>query len=151
MPSSVEAIVSEIVPFIYEDTRERLSLPPHTDVSRSNHCHSLTRSLHEALVSRDLEARRELHHTPDGFWHYVIAHAPRDAEPSETDIITDLNPWQFSGGKQRSGYLHTERSSVQEVLAAAEAPEWFISLRGIETIIEAHTDDLHPFRYKQTG
>ncbi|HEV7453881.1 MAG TPA: hypothetical protein VGO07_01335 [Candidatus Saccharimonadales bacterium] len=137
--------VHDLTPIIYEVTKEQLSMHPYADMSRSNRCHNLTLNLLRALDGRHIEARRELHKTSGGLWHYVIAHAPISAPPTETDIITDLNPWQFDDNPSHSGLLHAERHEVQAVLATEGAPEWFVSLRGLSTIAEAHTEVLTPF------
>jgi hypothetical protein len=145
MNTPLSETVHGLAPAIYEATREELILHPYTDMSRSNRCHNLTLNLFRALDGRHIEARRELHQTPEGLWHYVIVHAPTNTPPSETDVITDLTPWQFEGAPPHSGLLHAGRREAQEILATAGAPEWFVSLRGLSTIVEAHTMALTPF------
>jgi hypothetical protein len=142
----VAAHVRELIPMVNNDVIERLGLHPHTDMSRSNQCGKLTLSLYGALVPRDITSRRELHllsEYPENY-HYLIAHVPAEETPSDRDIITDLNPWQFTDSG-RSGYLHDERHIVQEILADAGAPEWFVAMRGISSIAEIHTSSLSPF------
>ena len=144
MPSISETVRST-VPFVYDETKDRLSLHPHTDMSRSNVCHHLTLGLLGALNGRKLPARREQHEDGEGRWHYLIAHLPTEAMPSPRDLITDLNPWQFDGRVPQRGYLHGERQEVQDILAAAGAPDWFVGLRGVATITRAHTLQLTPY------
>jgi hypothetical protein len=142
---TLEVAVNELAPQVFAATIEALDLPFNTDMTRSNRCDRLTLEMYSALGAQGLEARRELHRTADGLWHYVIAHASPDAEPSQQDIVSDFNPWQW-GATHRSGVLHGKRLAVQETLGEAGAPAWFVSLRGIATIVEAHTLKLNPFR-----
>lgn len=140
--NTTEAIINEIVPDLYEACREELGAYPYTDLSGSNQCHILTRELYTALKNRGIESRRELHQIPDGRWHFVIAHTPIDQAPSQADVITDLNPWQYNGG--HNGYLHADRLWIQKKLGYANAPAWFVSLRGVATITKPHTEEFMP-------
>ncbi|MDL2342392.1 MAG: hypothetical protein QFB87_04930 [Patescibacteria group bacterium] len=141
----LKAVLQDVVPQIYADNIERLQLPMYSDMSRGNKCDRLTFDLHEALTSRGLPSRRELHKVADGRWHFVIAHAAVNAEPAATDLITDLTPWQVEMANRGSGFLHQDREAIMTTLQAAGAPEWFVSLRGIATIAERHTTRLTPF------
>lgn len=132
------AIIQDIVPEMYLEMAAQMNRPPHTNMAQSNQCHVLTRGLHNALHGRGLIARREYHSLEDGRWHYLIAHHDADTQPSDTDIITDLNPWQFMPGRTNRTFLHGERREIQEMLRDTGAPEWFISLRGIATIAKTH-------------
>lgn len=144
--SLVSACVRELVPMVNADTIEKLGLHPHTDMSRSNQCGKLTLTLYGALVPRNLACRRELHLLPEypDNYHYLIAHAPAEEPSSDRDIVTDLNPWQFAGNN-RSGHLHDERHIVQEILTDAGAPDWFVAMRGVSSVVETHTISLNPF------
>lgn len=143
MSSPYAEALGGLVSQVYDYTKEQLQLPSNSDMSRSNKCDQLTLNLYHAL-KRGGMVRRELHMTRSGLWHYVIAHTPIDSTPSDADVITDLTPWQYPESK-RSGFLHAERQSLQEALIAANAPEWLVSLRGLATIIEPHTEKLTPF------
>jgi hypothetical protein len=136
--------VQELATVVYAENVVALSMPPHTDLSRGNRCDRLTLDMLAALDTQGFDVRRELHQTPDGLWHYMIAHAAPDAAPSQRDVVTDLNPWQY-GNPKRTGLLHGERTDVQVALAEAGAPAWFVSLRGIATIVTPHTTQLTPF------
>jgi hypothetical protein len=114
-------------------------------MSHSNNCSHLTLSLYGLLGQRGVESRRELHQNAEGFWHYVIVHAPVDSVPSETDTITDLNPWQYITTNGHIGFLHGQRNAVEEILGKTDSPDWFISLRGLATITKAHSLKLTPF------
>jgi hypothetical protein len=141
----VSEVVRSVVPMVYDGVKDELQIHPYTDMSRSNVCHHLTLGLLGVLNRRHLPARREEHIDDDARWHYLIAHTSAQQEATPNDIITDLNPWQFDGTVPRRGYLHGERQEVQDVLATAGAPDWFISLRGVATIKRAHTLALSPF------
>lgn len=134
-------LLQELVPDIYNYVAETHGVRTRgTDLSRSNLCNVLSFELQTALASRKLESRREHHHTGNTAWHYLVAHAGIDEPPSPYDIITDLNPWRFEGCPEaKRGFLHGQRQEVQSILEQAGAPEWYVSLRGISTIIEAHT------------
>lgn len=97
-----------------------------------------------ALDNRGLECRRELHQTKDRQkWHFVIAHAGINEPPSQEDLVTDVNPWQFMD-KPLTGFLHDERFKVQMALSQAGAEPWYVGLRGIATRTQAHRPDLMP-------
>lgn len=140
--SELKAVIADIVPDMYYDLRERLRLPLNTNMASSNQCHVLTKGLSTALSLRGIEHRREYHETPDDDpFHFVIAHTPRDSDPSDSDLITDLNPWQFlPSASVHHTYIHAPRHELMQRLADAGAPDYFIALRGLETIVHAHTD-----------
>lgn len=137
-------ILDEIIPHVYESVRFKQAKPAMTDMSWSNQCHNLTYELGEALENRDVMFRRELHQSPENrTWHFVIAHANRDEEPSEDDMITDLNPWQFKPNRGQTGWLHLPRHELQATLEADGAPEYFVALRGVATITDLHYEPRH--------
>jgi hypothetical protein len=90
----------------------------------------------DRLAKGGLIVRRELHFDENDNWHYLLAHAAIDATPTDDDIISDLNPWQWRdfGG----GILHGSRQDVMETLRTAGAPENVIALRGLHTIRAQH-------------
>ncbi len=135
---NLEAVVGDIVPSLYADRSRRSGRPASSDMSRSDECHLLTRDLWDALRTRGIPARRELH-VANGVWHFVIAHNPVDTEPRPDNVITDLNPWRGISDASRTGYLHGLRSEVQDLLLEAGCPEELVALRGVGTITEAHT------------
>lgn len=105
----------------------------------------LTKGLTVALNNRAIESRREYHRDDEGIWHFVVAHGPVDAAPSHDDIITDLNPWQFmEHAPGNYTYLHASRGEIMDRLEKEGAPDYFIALRSLETIVHAHTDMLQP-------
>ncbi|GEM_PF-2627456 len=134
--------VARLVPLIYEASIGEFGLHPNTDMSRSNKCHTLTKDMLLALRCEEIAVRRELHKDASGLWHYIIAHTDVETPPSDEDIITDINPWCFSGGEAYTGYLHAPRQEVMATLAAADLSAEQVSLRGLSTIVLAHTEDL---------
>jgi hypothetical protein len=84
--------------------------------------------------------------TSNGIWHFLIAHAGPEAAPSEDDLVSDLNPWQFMPERPVIGALHGPRAAVEKRLQLEGAPDWFISLRGLWTIRELHTNARKPTR-----
>jgi hypothetical protein len=141
---STQNIVSDLVPGINAGISDQLGLPPLTDMSRNNFCHEQTLALYNNLHTRGLESRRELHQNNQG-WHFIIAHAATNSEPSDSDIMTDMNPWQYAGTQAGSGHLHLPRHELMTVLANAGAPEYFVSLRGLATVTQAHTMRMNPY------
>lgn len=141
MSSLTPDLVAELVPHVYEDVgAHHMSRQVHTDLSRSNLCNPLSHTLQEVLSVRNISSRRERHHTGRTAWHFLIAASLPDTQPSETDMVVDLNPWRFEGcPPQYTGYLFGTRQAVQDILHDAGAPDWYVSLRGIETIVEKHT------------
>jgi hypothetical protein len=119
---------------------------PALDMSSSNLCGSLTTNFQALMTEAGLTTRRELHMTRNGIWHFVVAHANPDASPSEDDLISDLNPWQFMPARPVIGALHATRAAVEKRLWREAAPDWFISLRGLSTIRALHTDVRKPTR-----
>jgi hypothetical protein len=141
--SESAGIAGELIPTVYSDSIQEFGLHSSTDMSRSDKCHTMTLDLLGHLQAGGMHIRRELHQTPTGLWHYVLAHAAVDAEPSKEDIITDLNPWNYDpGGAAFTGYLQGPRYKVEVSLRMAGAPEEHIALRGLSTLVAAHTDKL---------
>lgn len=149
MTQPTSELLQDIIPPMYADVANSQAIPTGVNMAQSNLCHLLTSSLFGALDARLLTARREYHeHNPTDTWHFLIAHEPVSATPSADDLITDLNPWQFAHYPIGRTYLHGTRGEVQEILRKAEAPEWFVCLRGIETIKQAHRLILAPIRLR---
>lgn len=144
-PDSLSSAVKELVPIIYEDVRETAQSPLLTDMSHSNRCDLLTLSLCSALNVLGYSQKRELHQDDKGNWHYLIVHAGLNELPTADDLVTDLNPWQFEVTPRNSGYFHGERTNLESLLINSQAPEWFVSLRAIRTITQAHTTSKNPF------
>lgn len=149
--SEIHHVVDEIIPPMYQDIKTDFDMPPTSNLAASNQCHVLSKGLWIALNSRKIESRREYHKTPnEAPWHFMIAHTPIDAEPSDDDLITDLNPWHYMNGRApiNYSYLHAPRGEVMERLRAEGAPEYIVALRGLSTIVRAHTEVAHPSQLK---
>lgn len=142
MAQSSSEAVSALIPHIYESSIAEFGFHPNTDMSRSVKCHTLSKDLMLALRTQGITVRRELHKSPSGLWHYVLAHGELEAPAQDEDVITDLNPWLFDGGGQYTGYLHAPRNEVMHTLETAGAPEEYIALRSVATVILPHTEDL---------
>jgi hypothetical protein len=139
--SESAGIARDFIPTVYSDSIQEFGFHSSTDMSRSTKCHTMTLDLLKHLRSGGMHIRREFHRTPAGMWHYVLAHAAVGAQPSEEDVITDLNPWNYSpGGEAYTGYLQGPRYEVEASLRMAGAPEEHIALRGLSTLVAAHTD-----------
>jgi hypothetical protein len=117
-----------------EDLRQQKGLP--NDQSNGNRCDVLTYSVMEALQFRGLPIRRELHTDEYKNWHYLLAHALPDTEPSYYDVVTDLNPWQWRA--QGGPIIHGTREEVMEKMRFTGAPDFVVALRGLETIYKPH-------------
>jgi hypothetical protein len=97
------------------------------------------------LRNQGIESRREFHRNTENIWHFVIAHAALDATPSYDDLVTDLNPWQFMNrAPEHMSFLHAPRSEVMERLEGYGAPDYYVALRGLDTIVHTHTDVMQP-------
>ncbi|MGK2896688.1 MAG: hypothetical protein ACSLEY_03765 [Candidatus Saccharimonadales bacterium] len=142
--ATLNNLVNEIVPPMFEAIVQDRQYPTGYNMAGSNQCHVLTKGLLIALESCGELARREFHTIDEGkIWHYVIAHMPIDVEPTDKDIITDLNPWQFMRDTRAGGtFLHGSRLEVMDRLYQAGAPDYFIALRGLSTIAQAHKVEL---------
>jgi hypothetical protein len=145
MKTSVE-IAAAFAPIVYADSIREFQMRPDTDMSRSTKCHTMTLDMLRHLESGNIAVRRELHVTAKGLWHFVLAHTELDAEPTDSDIITDLNPWIFNPDKRYAGPLHAPRDEMQRTLYEAGAPASWIALHGLETVAVAHTKALTPFQ-----
>lgn len=146
MSNLAEHYVAQLVPEIYTNSIVEFRYPGGTDMSRSNKCHTLTLDLMRALHKIDIPARRELHKDPfSGVWHYVIAHGTIEAEPTNEDVITDLNPWLFPNDGRSSGYLHAPRTEVMARLKTAGMSAQDVALRALETIVLPHSTNLLSF------
>lgn len=125
---------------IYKSSIEEFGLAAGTDMSRSDKCHTLTYDLMSQLQVGGYPVRRELHMDEADNWHYIIAHGR--GEPSDLDIITDLNPWFFGGDAAAQGPLHGVRSEVMDILRYSNVDEQYVALRGLTTIILPHTEKI---------
>jgi hypothetical protein len=141
-PEQTRLTIAELVPTIYEDAIKRWKMHPSTDLSRSGKCSQLTIDLAIKLWKLDLPHRRELHRLPEepNYFHFVIAHSQDD--PTPQDAITSMNPWGYEDGDRFTGHLHGPRDWVRQVLHDAGAPEQFVAIHGIETIVKPHTMEL---------
>ncbi len=138
-------VVADIVPHLYDSVATDFHFPSGTNLAGSNQCHVLSKGLWIALNNRGIETRRERHEAQNGDWHYLLAHAPVDSEPSENDVITDLNPWQFMSRPDSSlGHLHGTRQEVTNAMEARGASGHVRSLRLLSTLTLAHTVELMP-------
>ncbi len=133
-----EEVVAAVIPGIYADTeailRGERGVGLYTDPSHSKKCGMMTLELLKELRARHLPARRELHESWLGS-HFIIVHTMEGEEPSPDDIVTELNPWQH-GPTNRTGYLHGNRTQVNQIIARSGAP---MVLRSLNTITISHT------------
>ena len=136
-PDQHRLAVETIVPDLYAEVAQSHG---GFNMAGSNRCDLLTKNLYDALTSQDFEVRREFHKQGEP-WHYVIAHTPLQGEPTDEDIITDLNPWQYLGTQipLTKTYLHGARGEIMEILRKEAIPEHLVALRGLATIRRAHT------------
>lgn len=125
-----------------------LKSPPHTDLTRSNLCHELTRYIARRLQAEGSPTQRELHADKCGNWHFVLNHEGPGKPPSDDDLITDFNPWQWGGSG--TGILHLPRGEVIKTLSRNKAPNFFVALRGLSTIVERNTDRPNPYRHQNS-
>jgi hypothetical protein len=139
----MKQLVEEFARYAAEDLNESLGLAPGYDQTKGNRCDRLTLQVAQALGQRGILLRRELHMDANEQWHYVLAHQRPDAEPTEDDLLSSLNPWQWRsyGG----GILHMPRAEMQETLVQAGAPESFVALHSLGTIVRPHDMRAHPF------
>ncbi len=137
-------LVQELAHYAQAEVNEQLGAPHFTDQSAGNQCHQMTHIVAAALSNRGHEVGRELHRDDEGNWHYLIRHTAADATPTDADLITDFNPWQWANGLSRGkGLLHAPRAEVMETLHEVGAPDFFIALRSLKTIVKAHESDLN--------
>ncbi len=124
-----------------EDVNMILERPTGTDQSAGSRCDVLTRSFQLRAKANGILLRRELHRNEDGEWHYLIVHDDPESSPTEEDVITDLNPWQFSRGRIQEGPLHGPRHEVIDMLRTRGAWDRVLALRGLSTIVMPHDDN----------
>lgn len=128
-----------------EGINQELGRPLAYDQTRGNRCDLLTLSvMNQTLSNEGLQLSRELHQNEHGDWHYILAHRAPDAEPTETDLMSDLNPWQWGGSGQ--GILHMPRNELMDHLSNKGAPAHFVALRSLTTITKAHDLRSNPHR-----
>lgn len=135
---STEAFIAAIAPEIYREVNDHLRAPFYTDQSHGSSCDQLTILALDCFNARKEEVRREWHKDNAGNWHYLIVHEPVLAVPSMSDVVTDLNPWQYTTNRQLSGPLHMTREALMTTLREHEAPAFFVALRGLSTIYQSH-------------
>lgn len=122
-----------------------------SDQSGGNQCGLLTLAVynnlvnHPALLQQRTVLKRELHQDDMGNWHYMLKLGNTQDEPTESDTIADLNPWQFNG-KKGSGILYGARADIMDTLSQNNAPDFFVALRGIETITHENDTRTNPHR-----
>ena len=137
--------IRELAPLVYASVHEKVGIPTVTDMSHSNRCDLLTHEMQQALTSLGFTVCRELHQTSSGLWHVVLRHRHPDVALGETDMITDLNPWQFTQNNRYSGYLHGARDDIIKTLVHSGAPESVVSLRSITTVTRLNVTETNPF------
>lgn len=140
--SALQKIVEEHTRLVSCGINEELGLPHGYDQTIGNRCDLLTYYVLALLYKDGLVARRELHFDQEKNWHFLIAHAVT-AKPSENDVISDLNPWQWRN--HGGGILHGTRNEVIKMLGTQGAPESFIALRGLETLYSPHHEPINPY------
>lgn len=123
------------------DVNREIGAPLSTDQTRGNRCDLLTYFVMEAMQNQGLPVRREFH-TNGKFWHYILAHDAPNAEPSEDDIISDLNPYQ--GRAQGGRILHGPRREVLHDLTQAGVDLVMVTLRSTATIEAPHDVRKYP-------
>lgn len=136
--TTLKNMVNELIPSLYEERAEAMGRPAWIDLSHSHQCQPLTFDLMTALHNRGVVVRRELHKDDAGNWHYLLAHSDIDSRPSKDDIVTDVNPWQWTDDTKYKGPLHASREEVMDVLHDAGAPAFFIALRSLQTVVKSH-------------
>ena len=139
--TELERHIQEITPGLYHAQAEAMGLPVWKDMSHSHQCQPMSFHMMQALTNRGHVLRRELHQDENGNWHYLLAHTKEDADPTEHDLVTDLNPWQYTADAKVSGPLHARRDEIMDRLRLEQAPEFFVALRGLETIVQTHKPD----------
>lgn len=139
--TNLEKDIQSITPGLYQAQAEALGLPIWKDMSHSHQCQPLSFHMLQALQNRGHVLRRELHQDDGGNWHYLLAHTDEEAQPTDSDLVTDLNPWQYSVESRLTGPLHAPRDEVMARLREEQAPEGFVALRALETIVNAHKTD----------
>lgn len=142
--SILRQIVTTHTRDVIRGINEQLGLPYGYDQTKSNRCDLLTHYVLTRLQNDGLVARRELHIDPEQNWHFLIAHAGMTQDPSDKDLISDLNPWQYRdhGG----GILHGSREEVMNALRLNNAPESFVALRGLSTLRNLNHEPINPFK-----
>lgn len=129
---------------VSQGLNESLGLNHAYDQTKGNRCDLLTQAVMQRMANLDrIVLRRELHQNDTGDWHYMLAHEPIDTEPTNNDLMSDLNPWQWS--ERGRGILHMPRGELMEFLTSQGAPEHFVALRAVETIVKAHDTRSNPF------
>lgn len=140
--SVTENLMQEFARYAAEDLNTNMGLPLGYDQSKGNRCDILTYDVMEAMKHRGMFVRRELHEDDAGNWHYILAHASRTVEPTDDDLLTDLNPWQWRS--HGGGLLHAPRAELMQQLNEAGAPDTFVALRSIATITRLHDTRINP-------
>ncbi|MCA9332422.1 hypothetical protein KDA00_00955 [Candidatus Saccharibacteria bacterium] len=138
-------IISELVPEVHEQLRTGVDLPGIPDAARktddfprSDQCGRLSLVLFKLLDAKGLPVRRELHtHPYSNQWHFILAHGT--GEPSDDDIITDLNPWTFATTDEKlPDFLHTDRRRAIDAVLASGSHQVRAECLEISTIAVAN-------------
>lgn len=144
MSHPTDEMIRELAQHAGTEVNERIGAPRWQDQSAGNQCHNLTLLVMQALEYRGVETARELHRDSHGNWHYLLRHTAVDKAPTNEDLITDLNPWQWIGDFSKGkGPLHAPRSEVMQTLEESGAPDYFIALRSLTTVAKLHEPRLN--------
>lgn len=125
------------------ELNERMGLHTNYDQAKGNRCDFLTQYVMCGLRVHGFPVSRELHKDSIGNWHYLLAHRLPTTEPSDSDLISDLNPWQ--GNNLGVGILHAPRLEVIQKLQATGLSESFVALRGLSTLVISNHEKINPF------
>ncbi len=141
--SDLRTAVEQCAREVTEGLNQERNLPLNYDQTKGNLCHLLTYYAFGRLTRIGLVLRRELHIDDAANWHYLLVHDSPEIAPTDTDIVSDLNPWQWRD--YGSGILHGPRHEVINTLRENGAPENVVALRGLRTISNPHHMQLNPF------
>jgi len=144
MTQPVGEIIHELARHAEAEVNEQTGAPYWQDQSSGNQCHQLTHLVATTLKNRGYDVGRELHRDDLENWHYLLRHNAADSVPTNDDLITDLNPWQWAKDLSKGkGLLHGTRAEVMETLYHAGAPDFFIALRSLSTVVKSHEPHLN--------
>jgi hypothetical protein len=143
MKSSLNNLIDELSREATREVNLRQGQPEWKDQSGGNQCHALTFHVMDAMRRRFQPVRRELHRDEYGNWHYMLVHEAMDADPTDNDLVTDFNPWQWKHDRTAKGLIHAPRNELIERLRHEDAPEYVIALRGLDTITKHHEPNMN--------
>jgi hypothetical protein len=135
--------LEQVIEDTYREVDQRFDYHDFADLSRSNLCSALTDTFFRRIGGVGVRRELLMCNKSAAYWHFLIVHSL--SEPSETDVVTDLSPWQFSSDvPENTGYFHGPRLELIRRLQEADTRWQRIETVRSTSVVSPHTLAIAP-------